>query len=403
MPTVDWPNKAITVFKTDMVLVDPGPPREIYQLDTDALRLALKDLEDDVQGMAWPDTHQHNTPVTVSGVTLARVIEFINGYTIEFEDGPYAVNLVGSNNNIADVVVANQVQVRSNNSTGLQDLNSLQAASFDGAVTVNLSSTFTGSVFPVGTRGFPVNNFADAKAIADARGIPFFNVVGSSTLDAADYSSGYTFQSDNANQTTLTVPAGADVDNCVFRELTVTGTIDANVDMHGCTLAAPMSLGSGQATSCVLGAGTYTLTGTGTMQFLDCWSGVPGAGTPILDFAGNNKALGVRGYNGGIRLQNKTGAASVSIDLNSGQAIIDDTVTAGTVLIRGVGRWANESTYAGGADVQNQTVPQELVDIWRLRGLDPDNPLTISPTGKSAGGVTQTITQGATSTTVTRT
>lgn len=347
MPDVDWPNKIINVYKADMVLIDPGPPREIYQLDTDALRLALKDLEDDEQGMAWPDTHQHNTPVTVSGVTLARVIEFINGYVITFENDNYAVNLVGSNNNIADVVTVNLVQVRSNNSTGLQDLNSLQAASFSGAVAVDLTSSYAGSVFPVGTRAFPVNNWPDALAIAVARGIPRFLVVGSSTLDTGDYSAGYTFTSDNPLITTLTVPAGADISGCTFDSISVTGTFDMNCLWRDCQMIAPMSIYSGIAHNCAFLTGTFTLTSSNEFHMLGCWSNVIGGSTPVFDFNGSGANLGVRGYNGGLNLANKTGAGDVSIDMASGQIIIENTCTAGTIRMRGIGTWTNRTTYTG--------------------------------------------------------
>jgi len=49
---------------------------------------------------------------------LARVVEIINGYTITFENTAYAVNIVGGNSNISDVVNLNLVSVRSANSAG---------------------------------------------------------------------------------------------------------------------------------------------------------------------------------------------------------------------------------------------------------------------------------------------
>jgi hypothetical protein len=52
-------------------------------------------------------------------VVLAMVIEIINGYTVTFEDGQYAVNLVGANSNVGDKVNLNDVSVRSANSAGL--------------------------------------------------------------------------------------------------------------------------------------------------------------------------------------------------------------------------------------------------------------------------------------------
>ena len=76
---ITWGTKTINVSQTDMVLVQ-SVPSIIYQLDLDVFRLALKDLEDSSDGMAFPRTHKHNTTVSVGGATLARVIEIVNGY-----------------------------------------------------------------------------------------------------------------------------------------------------------------------------------------------------------------------------------------------------------------------------------------------------------------------------------
>ncbi len=113
--TIAWGSRIIFVPQADLTQLGPT----VYQLDIDAFRLRLKDLEDDEDGMVFPRTHNHNPPVTISGVTLGRVVEIINGYTVTFEDGQYAVNLVGANSNVADVVNLNQVSIRAQNSAGL--------------------------------------------------------------------------------------------------------------------------------------------------------------------------------------------------------------------------------------------------------------------------------------------
>jgi hypothetical protein len=69
--------------------------------------------------MPFDDTHSHNAQVTIAGVTLARVIEIINGYTITFEDGQYVVFLVNANSNIIEETNKNQVSLASSNSAGL--------------------------------------------------------------------------------------------------------------------------------------------------------------------------------------------------------------------------------------------------------------------------------------------
>jgi hypothetical protein len=115
--SIDWNTKIISVPKADMTLVQSSP-FEIRELDVDAFRLELKDIEDG-EGMPFDDTHSHNTEVNIGGVVLARVVEIINGYTVTFEDGNYAVNLTKANTNIADKTNLNQVSVRSANSAGL--------------------------------------------------------------------------------------------------------------------------------------------------------------------------------------------------------------------------------------------------------------------------------------------
>jgi hypothetical protein len=116
--SIDWNTRVIFVPQADLTLVSGT----LYELDTDVFRLALKDIEDG-EGIPFPDTHRHNTEVTVAGTTFARTIEIINGYSVEFEDGQYTVRLVGSNNNLFDVesgiLVQNQVSIIPSNAAGL--------------------------------------------------------------------------------------------------------------------------------------------------------------------------------------------------------------------------------------------------------------------------------------------
>ena len=142
--SINWDTKVITVPKADTTLLQ-STPTEIRQLNLDTFRLTLKDLEDDPDGMPFLKTHNHNPSVTVGGVVLARVVEIINGYTVTFEDGQYAVNLVGANSNVGDVVNVNQVSVRSANSAGLQDLSTILAAAYNGEVCVDPNSPNAGT------------------------------------------------------------------------------------------------------------------------------------------------------------------------------------------------------------------------------------------------------------------
>jgi hypothetical protein len=105
----------------------------LYELDTESLRQALKDLEANQDGIVFQDTHRRNAPYTVAGVTYAQSIEIINttviagwidSHEIFFSpDTTYSVRLTGSNNNLFDLqnaILANTVtQVIPQNSAGL--------------------------------------------------------------------------------------------------------------------------------------------------------------------------------------------------------------------------------------------------------------------------------------------
>jgi len=93
-------------------------PVEVRSLDINTFRQQLNQLQAD-QGLPFDTTHDHVPPANVSGTDLARVVRLINAYTVTFEDGQYAVNLVGGNTNLGDRVNVNQVSVRTSNSAGL--------------------------------------------------------------------------------------------------------------------------------------------------------------------------------------------------------------------------------------------------------------------------------------------
>jgi hypothetical protein len=113
--SVNWATKVVTIPQAYLTPIGGT----LYELDTEQLRKDLHDLMDDAEGVVFEDIFRHNTEVTLAGVTFARSIEFINGYTLTFENGSYRVRLAGSNNNISDVVNLNDVQVISQNSAGL--------------------------------------------------------------------------------------------------------------------------------------------------------------------------------------------------------------------------------------------------------------------------------------------
>ncbi len=116
--TINRKTRVIFIPKSESTLTQLTPT-ESRVFDVDKFRLSLKSIEEDSNGMSYVDTHLHNPEVIIGGIPYARQVIIINGYTVEFEEGRYAVNFTGANTNIGDVTLLNGVSIRPNNSAGL--------------------------------------------------------------------------------------------------------------------------------------------------------------------------------------------------------------------------------------------------------------------------------------------
>lgn len=365
--SVTWGTKVIYVPQSYLTFLGGS----LYQLDLNQFRLDLKNLEDSEEGMPFPDTHTHNTEVVLSGITYARIIEIINGYTVEFEDGQYSVSCTGANHNLAEVKVANQVSLIVNNAAGLITMPAIEFSSFEGAVHIDATSSVTGTVFPTGTPQQPVNNLADALLIAQTRGFTALHVIGDFTFGATDDIDGFDIVGEGYGGTDITVISGCSTIDTRFQECTVQGAMngvtnleDVHIHTNGITNFSP-----GHILRTVF-EGNVSLTGTGDLHVLDCWSGVPGHEHPDIDMGGaTGPGLGVRNWHGGLGIENLSGARDISIDMGSGQVHLHPTVTDGTFVIRGIAKLTDESS--GLADVDSTNLINTLV--YDLLGVTGEN------------------------------
>jgi hypothetical protein len=157
MYSVDWNTKIVTIPKADLTVVSLSP--EVYSLDVTDLWQNLIDLQDDTDGMTYLDIVLNTPPLVAAGVTFARVLQIINGYTITFQDGQYAVNIIGGNSNISDVVNKNMVSVNTANSAGLI---------VTGAGGGDPWTTVLPGTYPPGTAGNALGNLPAAVAAIDS-------------------------------------------------------------------------------------------------------------------------------------------------------------------------------------------------------------------------------------------
>jgi len=359
-----------------------------------------------------------NEPFSSDGtITNALTVTILEPYEIFFEAG--ALPFQSDTGNILGTFVESPgAIVQINNAVGSLNQNTpaIEYSSFDGGVWLDETSSNSGTGYhnngqPMGNGQNPVNNVPDAVAICNARGLPkTIYVIGSYTFDAGDDISGFLIVGQNATRTTITINDAAETLGCEIIEASILGNLDGNTIIRN-SVISNLNYINGVVHNTLIAPGVISLGGASTAYFLDCTSGKPGQETPVLDMNGlsDNQAtpLVMHGYKGGIKLVGMDSNVDVTIDMGGGQVIVDlTTCTLGTLVVRGVGKVVDQdgnhmstATYNGGLEVVNEAVfGGHLHDLWKILGLDPDEPLVINENGTiTVGNITiAAVTTGVT-------
>jgi hypothetical protein len=245
------------------------------------------------------------------------------------------------------------------------DAPEVQHSSFGDVVSVDVGSSNTGTSYPVGTKPYPVNNMADALAIAVSRGLSTFYLLSDLTLTGIDVSD-YVFLGVNHN-ITLTVDVSADTEECGFQNLMLEGTLSGQAHIRDCYVG-DLSNVHGHITDSLLN-GLIELSGLGSLHAANCKDGFGGFTTPVIDCAGSGSELLVTDYFGGLTLRNKTGAEDFSLNVSSARIVLENTVTNGSLIVRGVGQLTDNSAGAtvDSSGLVNAEVVAEAVDLPSLK------------------------------------
>ena len=333
----------ITIPQSDLTLVSGTQ----YQITVDQLWVLLRDYADSEEGIVSPIIYRR-IPATSSTPPITEINE--NYYECQFQNGLYSVEIIDGNSNFRDVEVKNQVSVGTNNNTGFINPVFLEASLFEGRVAVDClagvpltptGKTAAGGI--IGTIKDPVDNFIDAKTIADLYGIRTILIKTTCTISTANYDDGYVFEAISRTGVTLTIDTLAGVLSCTFMNLTVQGVLDGNNTIESSTIKN-LDYVQGTITNCAI-EGIVTLVPTAQATMHECYSGVAGGGptqTATIDMGGTG-LLALRGYEGGLKLTNSTGP-DISLDFSSGRLILDSTVTGGNVYVRGISDVEDNST-----------------------------------------------------------
>ena len=371
--TVNWATKVVFIPENEPS-VSSVVGASHYEYDLDLLRLELKAIEGSEEGMPFVDIHQHTTSFTIGNIELARVVAIINGYTIEFENGNYQVDLVGANADIHLNRVVNDVSLNTGNTAGLittaTTISLVSAAVWDtlisdhviagtmgrevggldyaGQIWVDTAGGGSaGSVVNVnGTRINPVDNFTDMAALMAATGYNDINLKGSITFTASCTNANWI----NTGASATVILNGQDVTGSYFNRVGVWGDAASSTGilLDGCNLVN-LTNWQGSAVRCVL-VGTLSVVagGTGIVTLAECITNGPavldvqGAALASVVVAAQGGTLELRGISdSGIAVLAGLRNAALSAGATNtdgtlvvtGQGVYSDTGVAGTTVV----------------------------------------------------------------------
>ena len=287
-------------------------------------------------------------------------------------DGTIVVRGVGSLNN----EMSESTNVTLDLSGFLYDIElNTHLTAYDGVINLHSTEGFTGSVYPIGTNLFPVNNPTDALLLSETYGIHHFNLLGV----------GITFSNVDLSNKTLSsekFPPKLVIDNCTvsrtnFVQVDISGTF-SNTDLSNPILIENSMVGNidnfnGIIYNSGLG-GEITLSPNATATFTDCKSVIPGTDSPVVSkYNGHTASVSFnnRAYSGGLRLKDWNNPGDVTtLEYIAGRANIDPTCVDGLIVIRGVGTLNNETGTASNVTIITDGFTSDLHDS--LERVEPE-------------------------------
>ncbi len=116
--SVNWIGKVISIPASDLMLVSGNH----YQLPMADFLGEIRRLESDFDEGLWaPQILDHtDSKPDFAGADYAGFDEVINEYSVQFTGAVDRVDLLGSNNNLVDILISTGVSVVPSNSAGLQ-------------------------------------------------------------------------------------------------------------------------------------------------------------------------------------------------------------------------------------------------------------------------------------------
>ena len=243
------------------------------------------------------------------------------------------------------------------------------ARAYNDCVHYDQDSGFAGTTYPYGTPGYPCNDEANAKTIADAINLGCIHVHGVFTVPAT--MEHYDFMGEGHVDVGDYLDFNSqDVDHCSFHRLILLGVQAggaASTDLihaDGCLLYTATGL-NGVLHECGMGGACGLIDG-GYLYARNLTAPIVGAVTLTIQSPG---ACEIAGLKGTITLAGQDGG-TVNIWADSAAITIDNTNTAGTVNIYGIAEVTDNN---GGTTVNDYTINLAAIEAECTDAIEADD------------------------------
>ncbi len=226
-------------------------------------------------------------------------------------------------------------QVSSLVDSTVQQLEEIEYSSYQNKVWINTASTFSGIDYPTGTPRAPVSNLADAKLIADERGLTELrNISGVLPISASESIASYKITGTSPTVSIILTEFGSDTTLAEFIDLSCSGFYN-NSTFNECFID-DIYLLKGYVVDSFLGETINIL--PGQITFLhSCLSQHPMPSSSTINLDNGGIAI-MTAIEGRIAIENNTLVpAQTQITLNHGTVLVDSTNFVGIISVDGDG------------------------------------------------------------------
>jgi hypothetical protein len=228
----------------------------------------------------------------------------------------------------------------------IQQLPEIEHGMYQNQVTIDVINGVPGSAYPIGTPQNPVNNLADAKAIAVLRGLLKLYIIGPFTVQAGESISGYTLLGTGPENTFTSLASGCTTAKTDFQNMSVSGRQNGETHYHSCDIGELSNVHCQFERCRLIGPMHMHPNAADTTVLYECYTGDIAGAEFVLDMNNSPVHMSFNAFYGKMRIinMNKATAGIITINMGAGKITIDASCTTGTIKIRGTGEVIDEST-----------------------------------------------------------